>query len=238
MRMSPPLVDLTELKAERLLEPWKVRLRNPMAGLSAYTVRSYELGVSRFVAVALPDSEVRSLSHLISVLQDPARLRSAVEQLSTRYSKSTVGVTLAAVKHLAEFMVEINELAAPPAWPKVRKLEPEFDPPHYSPEEAAALVAAAGTDTTSVRIGPRIRVPTRDQAILRILFATGMRAAELAAFDVGWLRGSGEERVVGATPVLPIERSGPERIGIGSSHRPAQGMGTAPAVSRNRSSAP
>lgn len=194
--MSQPLVDLAELKADHFLEDWRDRMQNPMSGFSSHTVRNYELGLSRFVTVALPDPEARDLHELSKVLQATRPLRKAVEALSERYAKSTVEVTMAAVKHLVEFGVEIGKLAAPPVWPKVRMPVPEFDPPHYSDDEAAALVAAASTDPASVPIGPRIRVPMRDRALLRVLFATGMRAAEVVNFDVGWLRGSGDERVL------------------------------------------
>lgn len=194
--MSQPLVDLAELKEDRLLEDWRERMLNPMSGLSRHTRRNYELGVSRFVTMALPHPETRNLAELLKLLQNPSSLRKAVEALSNRYAKSTVVVTLAAVNHLALFMEERKLLAKEPKWPKVRIAEPEFDPPHYSDDEAAALVAAASTDPASVPIGPRIRVPTRDRAILRVLFATGMRADEVVNFDVGWLRGSGEDQVL------------------------------------------
>ena len=141
--MSQPLVDLAELKEDRLLEDWRERMLNPMSGLSRHTRRNYELGVSRFVTMALPDPETRNLAELLKLLQNPSSLRKAVEALSNRYAKSTVVVTLAAVNHLALFMEERKLLAKEPKWPKVRIAEPEFDPPHYSDDEAAALVAAA-----------------------------------------------------------------------------------------------
>ncbi len=194
--VTPPLLDLSELKADRVLDAWRARMRNPIAGLSPHTIRSYELGLARFVTVALPDPDARDLVEFLYVLGKTPLLLEAFEALAEVYEKSTVDVTISAVKNLAAFLVEQEKLASPPNWPKVKMAVPEFDPPHYSDVEAAALVAAAGTDTSSVPIGPRIRVPMRDQAILRVLFATGMRAAELVNFDVGWLRGSGDGRVL------------------------------------------
>ncbi|ADU51085.1 integrase family protein [Thermaerobacter marianensis DSM 12885] len=126
-------------------------------------------------------------------------LRRWLAQLDQRgLQRSTVARKLAAVRGLFRFAVREGWIPASPAarlgTPRVRRRLPRV----YTPEEARALLEAAGAGT-----GP---AALRNRALLELLYGCGLRVGELSGLDLddvdwegGWLRvygKGGKERIL------------------------------------------
>ena len=209
--MGTSLPDLEVLEAPDLVEGWRNLLSSNTSGLSDNTVKSYLQGLRRFIMFACPNPEERQFRHLRRSFTDPKHLRQTIDELSGEYGATTVGLSVAAAKSFAEFLIEDGEIQTQPTWPKVRvSTTDDFDPPHYDHGEKQALVTAAAEPVETISLGARVRDPIRDVAILQVLFTLGLRAAELTASEFGWIRGENQDtilRVLGKgnkVRVLPI----------------------------------
>jgi integrase/recombinase XerD len=92
-----------------------------------------------------------------------------------RYSSATVARVLAAVRGFHRFLVREGVSKADPAEPVGSPRVPRSLPRAMSIEEVERLLAAVPEDGT---------IAARDQAILELLHAAGLRISELTALDV------------------------------------------------------
>jgi integrase/recombinase XerD len=104
-----------------------------------------------------------------------AALRQREYAPGRRYSSATVARVLAAVRGFHRFLLREGVVAADPAEPVGPPRVPRSLPRALSEEEVERLLAAVPAD------GP---TGARDQAILELLYAAGLRISELTALDV------------------------------------------------------
>jgi len=160
-------------------------------GASAHTLRSYAGDLADCAAFL----ESRRLGPLAAA--DARMLRGYLAALHERgLARASIGRRLAALRSFYRFLMRRGRAAANPARElRSPKLPPRL--PGYLPiDESEALLRAERPPTVR---GARTR------AILELLYATGVRVAELAGLDVGDLDlGEGAVRVLG--------KGGKERI--------------------------
>ena len=151
--------------------------------LSSHTVAAYRgdlLDLATFLGRS--GTDLRGASHSV--------LRRWLAQLGTRgYARSSIARKAASVRSMYRFLTRRGEVAADPATLLSAPKLPAALPAVLKQGEAAALVEAPeGDDPYAVR----------DRAILELLYATGIRVAELCRLDVGDLDGDrGKVRVLG-----------------------------------------
>jgi integrase/recombinase XerC len=222
LRHEPSKVGLVEERAADLDEPPTGRddelspanrglledyLRHLSAGrgLSAHTVRAYRSDLTGMLKhlqrLGIPDLGEASIRAVRSWL--------AREQTLGR-SRSTLQRRAAAARTFAAWALESGRIATNPAStlrspPRRRAL-----PPTLEPADAAAMLDRLGVDAAEPR-------GLRDRAMLEVLYASGVRVAELCGLDCGDLDearsavrvlGKGnKERVVpvGAPAVAAVE---------------------------------
>ncbi|MCP4793132.1 MAG: tyrosine-type recombinase/integrase [Actinomycetia bacterium] len=191
------LVVLEEVLDADLLAAWEARLRRNLEGYSDNTRKAYRSGLARFVTVVCEACEP-DWACLRRSLTDLDRTAAAVEALRARWSPSTAGQTVAAVKSFCDVAAEQGFLDGLPSWPKTRHVvASDEDVEYFTLPEVQSLVAAAGmpVDDGSIcgEISKRIRLPERDAELVRVL-QTGMRIGEVLAMTRNWLRGEGPDR--------------------------------------------
>ncbi len=137
--------------------------------LSPHTVSGYRgdvLGLATFLARG---------GHTLSTATYPV-LRRWLAHLATRgYARSSVARKAASVRSLYRFLARRRLVASNPASLLTPPRVPRLLPAVLKQGEAAALVEAPeGGDPRALR----------DRAVLELLYATGVRVAEVAALDV------------------------------------------------------
>lgn len=167
-------------------------------GFSANTVSAYRNDLNQFVGFLTNDLGVSSWSEIMD-----SHLTSYMLALREReYATSTVARKTAAIKSFFAYMVDSGSLRADPseqvASPRVEK----YTPKAMSEQEIAALLAAPGK-----RIGSADA--ERDEAMLWVLYSTGMRVSELVGLDLddvdletGTIRCTGKQ---GRTRTVPLD---------------------------------
>jgi integrase/recombinase XerC len=164
---------------EQLLTQFLEHLRYER-NLSAHTLRNYQSDLEQFhdyLAPAHPVSgkrtepELAAIDH-ITVREWLATLHAAQKQ------KSSIARKLAALRTFFQFLVREGLLEMNPAklvsTPRLEKKLPK----HLSIEEAVKFVETPPLDTT---------LGKRDRAILELMYATGVRVAELTKLNIGHL---------------------------------------------------
>lgn len=150
-----------------------------------HTVRAYGQGVRRVVSFAELDPSAFGPDSL-----DQARLTDTVRDMRADggISKATINQTLASLKSFYDFCLAdglVREVPNIARIRKVAKLEvPQTDPEYYRPSEIRDLYAEATDESES---SGRVRWPSRDLAMCSFLAVLGLRSAELAAAELGWI---------------------------------------------------
>jgi site-specific recombinase XerD len=158
-----------------------------------HTVRAYGQGVRRVVSYM----DVEPTGFRPDSL-DQASLTDTVRSMRSdpEVSRSTLNQTLAALKSFFDFCIADRLVAQVPDIARIRKVArldvPQVDPEYYRPTEVRELYAEASSRDN---VGGRVRWASRDLAMCSFLAVLGLRAAELAAADRGWLT---RERLVDA----------------------------------------
>jgi len=146
--------------------------------LSPHTVRGYTGDLERFVGF------------LVEFLGTPAEALTpeAVDRLAVRsfvasmarsgLARTSQGRALSAVRGLLRYGVREGVLTANPAHGVKTPKAPKTLPRHLRPGEIETVIEAAGT---SDREAPEL--DHRDQALLELLYATGLRVGELVSLD-------------------------------------------------------
>jgi integrase/recombinase XerC len=165
------------LHMEQLIEQFLEHLRYER-NVSAHTLRNYASDLEQFldhIAPADPKSgkrkppEIKDVDHL-TIREWLAELHSAQKK------KSSIARKLAALRTFFQFLVREALLESNPAklvsTPRLEKKLPK----HLSIEEAIKFIEAPD---------PQTDLGKRDRAILELMYATGVRVAELTTLNLG-----------------------------------------------------
>ncbi len=179
-------------------------------GYSSHTVESYRRDLEEFLAQA-----AGVIGRELAVAQlDVVRIRSFVYSLHGRNKSSSVARKLSALRSFFRFLQKNGVLQNDPAAAIAAPKGEGYLPVVLSVDEVFSLLEMPG---------PADRFAARDRAILELLYATGLRVAELAALELervdlteGMVRVRGKgnkERLVpmGTPAVAAIEVYLPQR---------------------------
>jgi integrase/recombinase XerC len=157
---------------EKLIEQFLEHLRYER-NVSAHTLRNYESDLEQFTHFLAPDRktklpDVSEIDHL-TIREWMASLH------SDHKKKSSIARKLAALRTFFQFLVREGVLELNPAklvsTPKLEKKLPN----HLSIEEAIRFIESPDLDTD---------LGKRDRAMLELMYATGVRVAELTTLNV------------------------------------------------------
>jgi integrase/recombinase XerC len=157
---------------EKLIEQFLEHLRYER-NVSAHTLRNYESDLEQFTHFLAPDRktklpDVSEIDHL-TIREWMASLH------SDQKKKSSIARKLAALRTFFQFLVREGVLELNPAklvsTPKLEKKLPN----HLSIEEAIRFIESPDLDTD---------LGKRDRAMLELMYATGVRVAELTMLNV------------------------------------------------------
>jgi integrase/recombinase XerC len=157
---------------EKLIEQFLEHLRYER-NVSAHTLRNYESDLEQFTHFLAPDRktklpDVSEIDHL-TIREWMASLH------SDQKKKSSIARKLAALRTFFQFLVREGVLELNPAklvsTPKLEKKLPN----HLSIEEAIRFIESPDLDTD---------LGKRDRAMLELMYATGVRVAELTTLNV------------------------------------------------------
>lgn len=136
-------------------------------GYSAHTVSGYTRDLQEFTSFIGEDPKVSDIG--------AANVRSFVVSLHGRNSAATVSRKLSALRTFFRYLQRQKRIAADPltgiTGPKIGRAIPVF----LTVDEAFALLEAPG---------PKDTFRLRDQAMLELLYSTGMRVSELVSRDI------------------------------------------------------
>jgi integrase/recombinase XerC len=143
-------------------------------GLSAHTLRAYRAELEAFHAFLAGWLDRPAASVGPEEVDLPA-LRAHLAALAGRgLARRSQGRAVAALRAFCRWAVRVGELAADPAARLRTPKAPKTLPRHLRPGEVETLLEApAGDDPTAAR----------DRAVLELLYAAGLRVAELVSLD-------------------------------------------------------
>ena len=143
-------------------------------GLSPHTLRAYRAdleNLAAFLAVHLD----RPAGSIVLADVDVQALRSFLAALSAKgVGKRSQGRTVAAVRSFCRWACRVGELAADPSSTLRTPKAPSRLPRHLRPGEVETLLEARVPDN---------QMHARDRAMIELLYATGLRVAELVSLD-------------------------------------------------------
>lgn len=150
-----------------------------LAGRTPHTRRAYEADLAWWAAELGEALDVRALR-----VRDVARV---LELERPDVAPATMARRLASLRSLLGYAHRIGFVP----WDvgaavRVARADPKLADRILEPEQVAALVAAASST----------RSPERDRMIVRLLYASGCRVAELVALDVRDVRRKGDRAIV------------------------------------------
>jgi len=157
---------------EKLIEQFLEHLRYER-NVSEHTLRNYSSDLEQFITFLSPDKkqlpEVSQIDHLT--------IREWMSSLhSDQKKKSSIARKLAALRTFFQFLVREGMLELNPAklvsTPKLEKKLPK----HLSIEEAIRFIETPDQETD---------LGKRDRAMLELMYATGVRVAELTTLNLG-----------------------------------------------------
>jgi integrase/recombinase XerC len=157
---------------EKLIEQFLEHLRYER-NVSAHTLRNYESDLEQFTHFLAPDRKTK-LPDVSEI--DRLTIREWMASLhSDQKKKSSIARKLAALRTFFQFLVREGVLELNPAklvsTPKLEKKLPN----HLSIEEAIRFIESPDLDTD---------LGKRDRAMLELMYATGVRVAELTTLNV------------------------------------------------------
>lgn len=139
-------------------------------GYSPHTVTNYSRDIGEFFSFHDSPPDLSAL--------DPLVVRSYVYHLNTRCKSSTVARKLSALRTFFRFLLREGKVERDPfsivSMPKQGRYIPVF----LTVDEVFTLLEEPGENDTYA---------FRDRAIIELLYATGMRVAELSSLDIGSL---------------------------------------------------
>ena len=163
---------------------------------SAHTVRAYESDLTQFLAHVAAGAGVK-VRDLAPRLLDRLALRGFLVDLNKHgRSRASAARKLAAVRTFLRYLRREELIDDDPGALVATPKQDIRMPAHLSESEMSALIASPGNDTPLTR---------RDQAILELFYASGLRLSELAGLD-------GDDVNLGAKMVRVLGKGGKERI--------------------------
>jgi integrase/recombinase XerC len=143
---------------------------------SAHTVRAYESDLSQYLAF-LATHFGRRVSELTAIHLDHLGARAFIGDLNTRgNSKASAARKLSAIRAFGRYLRREGVLEGDPAALVGTPKREQRIPNHLAIEEMSALLSAPDTSRPLGR---------RDQAILELFYASGLRLSELVGLDLG-----------------------------------------------------
>ncbi|MEO8198747.1 MAG: tyrosine recombinase XerC [Thermoanaerobaculia bacterium] len=142
--------------------------------LSPHTVRAYEGDLLRFVDFLSVDYLNTPPETIDLAAIDIVAVRSFLAALARDHGRRSQGRALSALRTFFRWACRVGEAAANPAQRVRTPKAPQLLPRHLRPGEIEALLAAPAGDEPMAQ---------RDRAILELLYATGLRVAELVGLD-------------------------------------------------------
>jgi len=161
---------------EQLIEQFLEHLRYER-NVSAHTLRNYASDLEQFVdhiAPADPKSGVRKFPELTNV--DHLTIREWLAELhSAQKKKASIARKLAALRTFFQFLVREGLLESNPAKLVSTPRQEKKLPKHLSIEEAIKFIETPDIKTD---------LGKRDRAMLELMYATGVRVAELTTMNL------------------------------------------------------
>ncbi|AKV55356.1 Integrase/recombinase [Bifidobacterium actinocoloniiforme DSM 22766] len=156
-------------------------------GESPNTIKAYRADVQEFLALI----ERRGLTSLDQVSVET--LRSWMAHEDRTHSRSTMARKSVAIRRFFAFLADRGVMRSDPASALATPKIPERLPQVLSEDQAARMMDEAGSgidradQSASASQADRRRqaLAVRDKAIVELLYATGMRVAELTGLDLG-----------------------------------------------------
>lgn len=142
--------------------------------LSPHTIRAYEGDLLRFVDFLSVDYLSVPPETIDLATIDVVAVRSYLAALARDHGRRSQGRALSALRTFFRWACRVGEAASNPAQRVRTPKAPQLLPRHLRPGEIEALLAAPAGDEPMAQ---------RDRAILELLYATGLRVAELVALD-------------------------------------------------------
>jgi integrase/recombinase XerC len=160
---------------QQLVEQFLEHLRYER-NVSAHTLRNYRIDLEQFLA-HLAGPESRKKKAIPSVEQiDHLTIREWLASLhSAQKSKSSIARKLAALRTFFQFLVREGLLELNPAKLVSTPRQEKKLPNHLSVEEAIRFIETPDPDTD---------LGKRDRAMLELMYATGIRVAELTTMNL------------------------------------------------------
>ena len=162
---------------EQLIEQFLEHLRYER-NVSAHTLRNYASDLEQFVdhiAPADPKSGARKFPELQNV--DHLTIREWLAELhSAQKKKASIARKLAALRTFFQFLVREGLLESNPAKLVSTPRQEKKLPKHLSIEEAIKFIETPDIKTD---------LGKRDRAMLELMYATGVRVAELTTLNLG-----------------------------------------------------
>jgi integrase/recombinase XerC len=171
--------------------------------LSPHTVRAYEADLLRFLDFLARDFLGRAAEDVRPADVDGLAVRSFLAALHARgLERRGQARALSALRSLLRFACREGTLGANPAQGVPTPKLPKTLPRHLRPGEIEALLEAPARAAARPEVGGGVTVVSallqRDSAICELLYATGLRVAELVGLDWGAIDLAGRVlRVVG-----------------------------------------
>src|SRR6185503_10483764 len=161
---------------QQLVEQFLEHLRYER-NVSAHTLRNYRIDLEQFLAhLAGPESNKRRATPSVEEI-DHLTIREWLASLhSAQKSKSSVARKLAALRTFFQFLVREGLLELNPAKLVSTPRQEKKLPNHLSVEEAVRFIESPDTQTD---------LGKRDRAMLELMYATGVRVAELTTMNLG-----------------------------------------------------
>ena len=162
---------------EQLLTQFLEHLRYER-NVSEHTLRNYQSDLEQFVdhlAPASPKNGKRDFPNLADI--DHLTIREWLATLHTaQKKKSSIARKLAALRTFFQFLVREGLVEQNPAKLVATPRQEKKLPKHLSIEDAIKFIETPDTDT---------ELGKRDRAMLELMYATGVRVAELTKMNIG-----------------------------------------------------
>ena len=165
---------------EQLVEQFLEHLRYER-NVSAHTLRNYRIDLEQFLQhlggpPADPEAKKKRTTPPIEEI-DHLTIREWLATLhSAQKSKSSIARKLAALRTFFQFLVREGMLELNPAKLVSTPRQEKKLPNHLSVEEAVMFIESPDTETD---------LGKRDRAMLELMYATGVRVAELTTMNLG-----------------------------------------------------
>jgi integrase/recombinase XerC len=161
---------------QQLIEQFLEHLRYER-NVSAHTLRNYRIDLEQFLAhLTGPESTKKRATPSVEQI-DHLTIREWLASLHTaQKSKSSIARKLAALRTFFQFLVREGLLELNPAKLVSTPRQEKKLPNHLSVEEAVRFIESPDTETD---------LGKRDRAMLELMYATGVRVAELTTMNLG-----------------------------------------------------